>query len=143
MNYYRSPPPTLAQQAWLLKAVQPASTIRLDRCGNRLTWVGTLQPTIASRTYITRIECMQNRLKPRVLIASPMLVEREGKPIPHLYPDGTLCLWQPAYYEWQPQFWIAKTVLCWASLWLFFYELWHACGEWLGEGEHPPDGNEK
>ena len=33
--------------------------------------------------------------------------------------------------------WIADTILPWTSLWLYFYELWHATGQWLGGGEHP------
>ena len=30
-----------------------------------------------------------------------------------------------------------ETIVPWASLWLYYYEVWHATGEWLGGGEHP------
>lgn len=33
--------------------------------------------------------------------------------------------------------WLVDSVLLWASLWLFFYEVWLATGDWLGGGEHP------
>ncbi len=32
---------------------------------------------------------------------------------------------------------LADTILPWASLWLFYYEVWLATGEWVGGGEHP------
>jgi hypothetical protein len=32
---------------------------------------------------------------------------------------------------------IAETILPLASIWLFYYEMWQATGEWLGGGEHP------
>lgn len=91
--------------------------------------------------YTTRIIYTRQQLQPRIFIVEPVLTERSGEAIPHLYPDGGLCLWQPAYREWRPSYWIAETIIGWASLWLFFYELWHSCGEWLGGGEHPGQEN--
>jgi hypothetical protein len=32
---------------------------------------------------------------------------------------------------------LADTVVPWTSEWLFFYEVWHATGLWLGGGTHP------
>ena len=102
-----------------------------------MVWNGQLQPTPASDRYSTRIIYSRRRRSPKVIVISPKLTRRNFEPIPHRYGDGSLCLWQPAYGEWNPAYWIAETVLGWASLWLFFYELWHATGEWLGGGEHP------
>jgi hypothetical protein len=32
---------------------------------------------------------------------------------------------------------IATTIIPWLSLWLYYYEVWHATGEWMGGGiEH-------
>ena len=137
MSTYRSWVPTLAQQAFRLKAAQPDSSVRFSDRGNRMVWHGRLQPTAASERYLTRIIYLRQRLSPSVFIVSPGLTGRNCEPIPHRYSDGNLCLWQPAYREWRPTYWIVDTVLGWASLWLFFYELWHASGEWLGGGEHP------
>ena len=100
--------------------------------------MGGWKPTAASEIYQTRIVCTRQQPRPRVFITAPTLVERNEESIPHRYDDSSLCLWQPAYREWQPAYWIADAVIGWTSLWLFFYELWHACGEWLGGGEHPP-----
>ena len=105
-----------------------------------MVWHGRLQPTAASKCYLTRITCSRQRPTPLVFIVSPGLTKPNCEPIPHRYGDGSLCLWQPAYREWQPTYWMTDTVLGWASLWLFFYELWHASGEWLGGGEHPAAG---
>ena len=135
---YRSQIPSLAQQALRLKAAQPESSIRFDQRGNRMVWDGRLKPTAASEIYQTRIVCTRQQPRPRVFITAPTLVERNEESIPHRYDDSSLCLWRPAYREWQPAYWIADAVIGWTSLWLFFYELWHACGEWLGGGEHPP-----
>ena len=102
-------------------------------------WEGALSPTPMSERYRTRILYRRNFLQPKIFVVEPALRKRRGEPIPHTYGDGGLCLWQPAYREWQPAYWIADTIIGWASLWLVFYEVWHNCGEWLGGGEHPPD----
>jgi hypothetical protein len=141
MYRYPAPIPTLAQQALRLKSTQPGASVRFDHRGNRLIWLGSLRPTPMSDRYTTRIIYARQQLQPRIFVVEPALVERGGKAIPHLYSDGGLCLWQPAYREWRPSYWIAETIIGWASLWLFFYEVWHGCGEWLGGGEHPRDAN--
>ncbi len=137
MRPYRTQAPTLAQQAFRLKMAQPGSSVRFDKHGNRMVWDGCLSPTAISDIYQTRIICTRQQPRPLVFIVAPTLLELNGEPIPHRYEDNSLCLWQPAYHEWRSAFWIAETVIGWTSLWLFFYELWHACGEWLGGGEHP------
>ena len=139
MYPYASETPTLAQQATRLRSAQPSSSVRFDHRGNRMVWTGRLQPTPLSDAYITRIIYTRQQLQPRVFVVTPVLTERAGEAIPHTYGDGGLCLWQPAYQEWRANYWIAETIIGWTSLWLFFYELWHVCGEWLGGGEHPPD----
>ena len=118
---------------------QPSSTVSFDHRGNRMVWTGQLQPTVVSDAYTTRIIYTRQLLQPRIFVVTPQLCERHGEAIPHTYADGRLCLWHPAYNEWQSRYWIAETIIGWTSLWLFFYELWHACGEWLGGGEHPGD----
>lgn len=121
MYTYASQVPTLPQQAFRLKAAQPGSSVRFDQRGNRMTWDGRLSPTAASDMYHTRIICTRQQPQPRVFIVSPTLTERDGEAIPHRYGDNSLCLWQPAYQEWRPAYWIAETVIGWTSLWLFFY----------------------
>lgn len=56
-----------------------------------------------------------------------------------MYGQKTLCLYRPSKNEWDSPMSLADTVLPWTSLWLFYYEIWLATGEWLGGGEHPGD----
>ncbi len=70
-----------------------------------------------------------------VHVLQPQLEQRgDGDPIPHRYPDDSLCLYFPKHSEWTPGMAIADSVVPWASLWLYYYELWHSTGEWLGGG---------
>lgn len=139
----RGPParyPTLAQQAVRFRHVQPDSRCSVDRGGSVLTWVGVVQPTPMSSRYRVRIVAYRSTKKvPQIFVESPALSLRDGAPPPHLYSfqEARLCLWYPGRGEWSRQMWLADSVLLWASLWLFFYEVWLATGEWLGGGEHP------
>lgn len=73
-------------------------------------------------------------------VLEPSLKVREGEDaVPHMYGQERLCLFLPESQEWQPADPIALTIIPWASLWLFFYEVWHATGEWLGGGVHPEE----
>jgi hypothetical protein len=56
-----------------------------------------------------------------------------------MYCQERLCLFLPGSREWNGDDPIALTILPWASLWLYFYEVWHATGEWLGGGVHPEE----
>lgn len=103
-----------------------------------VTWTGTLQPTALSATYTVRV---QYRLgsAPRVMILSPQLRPRDdGGVIPHVYGHDRPCLYYPKFREWHPGAFVGETIVPWASLWLHYYELWHATGEWLGGGIHMP-----
>jgi hypothetical protein len=57
--------------------------------------------------------------------------------------EERLCLYLPSADEWMPTQLIAETIVPWTSLWLFYYETWHATGEWLGGGDHPKVGAAK
>jgi hypothetical protein len=102
-----------------------------------VVWSGFVIPTDASRTYFVRIFHKPNK-SPNVQVVEPKLVTRaDGGAIPHLYSGGYLCLYHPGKREWHPGDLIAHTIVPWTSLWLYYYELWHAVGKWLGGGEHP------
>ena len=75
-------------------------------------------------------------------MVSPQLEPRDGESIPHVFGDGTLCLFRFKYHEWNATMSIAETMIPWTALWLYYYEIWHATGEWLGGGEHA-EGNRK
>lgn len=132
---------SVARQGAKLEAFQPSSTVRYSR-GSSLTWEGSLQPTSISNLYRVRIQMSQGK-RPHVHVIDPILQRRGQEPIPHTFPGNELCLYRAKYGEWNGSMFLADTILPWASLWLYFYELWHSTGEWLGGGEHPPAGQSK
>lgn len=73
--------------------------------------------------------------RPRVHVVEPQLRKNyKGEAVPHLHADSSLCLYYPKYGEWRPSLSVADTIIPWASLWLYYYEVWLAVGEWLGGG---------
>lgn len=105
------------------------------RCG-RVRWRGPLQPTELSAEYITEVSYRLGQW-PKVRVLEPPIVRRAGRVAPHRYADDSLCLFHPKRGEWAPAMAIAETIVPWASLWLYYYEVWLATGEWIGGGEHP------
>jgi len=101
------------------------------RVGGEVTWRGSLQPRATSPAYWVEVKYRVGRV-PKVRVLRPSLVAGA----PHLYGDGTLCLYWPKEWVWRCHELIAETVIPWAALWLFFYELWLDTGEWLGPSSH-------
>jgi hypothetical protein len=71
-----------------------------------------------------------------VRVQRPQLDGRPGESLPHVYREGTLCLYRKG--EWSSAMLIANSIVPWASEWLLFYEIWLATGEWHGGGDWPP-----
>jgi hypothetical protein len=135
MSKYPSVKPiTIVQQDLAMRGYCTFSCQSMKK--NKVIWVGTIQPTPASIVYTVKIEYSLED-KPRVWVLSPKLQKRNGDPIPHTFPRQRLCLFLPNNNEWSKSKIIAKTIVPWISLWLYHYEVWHATGEWLGEGIHP------
>lgn len=105
--------------------------------GKVAVWVGEIFPTTLSQSYKVKVTYALG-LSPDCYVLSPKLRSRSnGQKIPHTYTENCLCLYLPNSGEWTPQMFIANTIIPWASLWLFYYEIWQATGEWLGGGKHP------
>jgi len=104
---------------------------------NTVVWTGELQPTPLSKNYTVEITYSLDMPQPQVLVLSPELTKRGDQEIPHVYPGNKLCIFRPKKKEWTREMLIAETIVPWASLWLYYYEMWHATGEWLGGGDHP------
>ena len=121
-----------AQQSARLLMTWPK--FRRTRRGKEYVWVGGLQPTPLSPAYRVRITCSDLAL-PRVFVTNPPLRDRDGEPIPHCYKDKSLCLNLPS--GWAIDSSVAESIIPWASLWLYYYEVWQATGKWLGGGVHP------
>jgi hypothetical protein len=128
----------------ILSIHEQHARMQLSRLGFRsciengvLVAVGDVQPTSRSAVYKVRIEYRAGD-PPEVTVLSPKLVPREeGGRLPHVYPGDKLCLYTPYTGQWTPDMSLPHTIVPWISEWLFYYELWHATGEWLGGGTEP------
>jgi hypothetical protein len=105
----------------------------------RATFVSTgyVQPTPLSENYRVRIVYAIGD-EPKAYVLNPLVRRRfESEAIPHIYQGPRPCLFRPKNGDWTGAKAIATTIVPWLVTWLFYYEVWHATGEWLGGGEHP------
>lgn len=128
---------TIAQQASVLKAKHFDWDVQFDAVG--LVAVGKVRPTSRSEMYVVEIRLgIKKGDSIRVRILSPQLcMNAIGDKIPHMYSQKTLCLFMPKYAEFKRTDYISDTIIPWTTLWLYYYEIWHTTGKWLGGGEHP------
>jgi hypothetical protein len=135
MSYQKRGGLALGQQCARMRAVYPQFKTVLEK--GRLIVEGKLRPTARSREYTFKL-CYALGRNPDIAITDPPLERNfKGDNVPHVYERLRLCLFRPKYNEFTSGMYLSDTVICWISLWLYFYELWHVCGEWLGGGEHP------
>jgi len=100
--------------------------------GNPYVWEGELTP-VGGSTYVVRIAYFPKLARPQVTVVSPQLTTREpGVRIPHTFDTGRICLHLTE--EWNASMYLHQTIVPWTSLWLYYYEVWHATGRWLGGG---------
>jgi len=95
--------------------------------GGRATWRGPLQPRPGGAIYRIRIMA-HGAMRPKVIVCSLPLDPRP----PHLYPDDTLCLYDPRNRGWHVGRPIAGTIVPWTAEWLLFFEIWQETGTWWG-----------
>jgi len=134
MSIYKQPAINLGRQYFALSANTQGNGKLM--C-NKLTWSFQLQPTPLSRQYSLVLEYLRDQT-PSIFIVEPDLnILANGRDIPHMYDQqrGKLCLYLPG--AWDSRLLIAKTIIPWASLWLYFYEEWLFTNEWKGGGKHP------
>lgn len=106
------------------------------KCG-KAELILRLQPTESSIVYTIRLAAKQGSTAVSVYVIEPAIKKHEnGKRVPHLYQDGSLCLYYPPNKEWIYTDSWAETIVPWTALWLYYYELWQATGKWLGGGVH-------
>jgi hypothetical protein len=126
---------TFGQQMLRMGALWPGFKCAMKP--SMVIWTGRVQPTEMSCTYLVQVAYVLG-FRPKLSVIDPPLRRRNGtEKIPHLFPGDFLCLFQPRYGEWLGSMFIADTIIPWAALWLYYYEVWHATGEWHGGGEHP------
>ena len=96
-----------------------------------------LKPTENSIEYTVKLYAKQGSKNVKLFVVKPQIkCYTNGKKVPHLYCDGSLCLHYPSYNEWSYGDSWAATLIPWASLWLFYYEIWVETNQWLGGGIH-------
>ncbi|HEY5746084.1 MAG TPA: hypothetical protein VIU12_08415 [Chryseolinea sp.] len=135
---------SLIHQAGALRSYFPSSNI--TRKGEReLIWVGELTPTPLSDTYKIKLHFLDGEFI-RINVLAPVLrLAPTATGLPHVYSTEKqeLCLYYPKDNEWDPSMYYVRTLIPWASEWLYHYEVWLATGGvWHGGGiDH--NGNEE
>lgn len=138
-RFFRPQALSLAQQKLAMQCYFPDFATHSKR--NEIIWIGCLRPSEMSSLYKIKIAYRLPR-RPKVWVLDPPLSKRsDSEDIPHLYPSNNLCLYLPWGGEWSRNMFIAKTIIPWTSLYLYFYEIWQITGEWKGGGVHP--GNDE
>lgn len=131
----------LTVQGVRLRTALPGSTFRFERWGSgrskkrrSLIWEGLIQPSELSDSYKVRI-IYSEATSPKVFVVDPKPSPPAGKKLPHIYSDGSLCLYDPKIDgPWNRSWAISDTILPWAAEWLLHYELWKVAGVWTGGG---------
>lgn len=128
-TWAKAPQLSVLQQHGRIRGAFPSFILQFRR--GEAIWTGTLQPRVTSPAYRIQVTYLLGGV-PRVRVLSPELVRGAH----HLYADGSLCLFWPKEWRWKPAEAIAETLLPWAAVWLYYYELWLDTGEWLGPSSH-------
>ena len=105
---------------------------------NKMIWQGTLHPTFFCNQYLVEVRYILGQ-RPNVFVLKPELIQT--REIPHVFEDGSLCLFRYKYYQWDSSLLISDTIIPWTCLWLYYYEQWLVTGKWYGGGEHPNGKN--
>ena len=127
---------TLIQQLAVLDRLPVTTSVTIER--GRLSWTGELQPSPLSDTYTVHISYATRERAPTVTVLRPELRAAGVDSLPHVYTQDRLCLYYP--WQWTNDKLIGRTIVPWASEWLFHYEIWKATGTWHGGGHEPATG---
>ena len=131
-SYFKTKYVTMLQQRSSMQTYFP--NLRFSGNDRKGVWTGSLTHTGLSQTYMVKVEYTLG-FRPKITILSPALEKREDQGrIPHVYDGVYPCLYYPKTGEWTPNKFIASYVIPWISMWLYFYEVWLATGNWYGEG---------
>jgi hypothetical protein len=119
------------QAAWVWQQF-PSFSCRINR--GLLICTGMLQPSPVSDEYRVEIH-YRTGTWPRSFVRNGQLnpLLSDGR-IPHTYSTEEPCLFYPNGTAWRSDMKIAFTIIPWLALWLYYYEVWRATGDWLGGG---------
>lgn len=126
----------MAVQAAALR--KHCDTISLGiRGSSSLKWRGRILPADYTERYVIEVDYRTDTSflpRPRVFVRDPLLKMRDGRGCPHRHGNDEPCLYYHHGTEWNTGMLLAETIVPWTSLWLYFYELWLATGDWKGGG---------
>jgi hypothetical protein len=106
------------------------------RC-RQLKCEGRITPSEGCATYRIQISYKPGGV-PEVRIKEPRIIPSASI---HMYPIGTLCLYQPSEDPWKSSDDIHRKIIPWTAEWLVFYELYLIYNKWLGpEAPHGANG---
>lgn len=133
MTNYRGRTATLslAEQDLCIRRKFPRFTFVRSYLPRQGVWRGKFQPREVSGTYSIEVRYTIGH-SPKVFVIHPKI----AADAPHRWQDGSLCLYWPRERAWIRSDVIAETILPWAALWLYYYELWLDTGRWLGPSSH-------
>lgn len=67
--------------------------------------------------------------EPKVFIRKPALLKKT----PHLFHDGSLCLYKKSNFKWKDGCSIAKEIVPLIIMWVYYYEVWQKSKKWYGK----------
>ena len=125
----------IREQVREMKQIWPKFAVEYTR--RHVVWKGPMVSTLTGQTFQVQISYPVDQTVQVKILDPPLQVLDQGQPIPHVYPNLSLCLFYPANREWNPLMSISRTIVPWTYEWLFFYEVWRRTGIWEGGGiEH-------
>ena len=103
--------------------------------GENIVFTGDLFVKPELPVYNVSVE-YRGDLRPIVKVNSPALVDKP----PHTFSDKSLCLYHSDNFKWSADKFIAKEIMQWTIVWIYFYEYWLQTGEWIApEVSHDTD----
>jgi hypothetical protein len=129
---------SLIHQAGALKSYFPESEI-IRKGEDELIWIGDITPTPLSETYRVKLHYKRGAFINVSVVARKLKLAEGATKLPHVYSTHRqqLCLYYPKDNEWHTGMYYVKSLIPWASEWLYHYEIWVGSGQWHGGGiEH-------
>ena len=127
----------MAVQADGLRRLFPFGKTAMNH--NCVSWHGEIVPDEYGRTYTIELRYKRGSY-PKIWVRNPDLKKlADGRRLPHVYSQELqeLCLYLPGCGFWTVEKPVASTIMFWACLWLYYFELWLITNEWHGRGVHP------
>lgn len=127
---------TLAQQELCLKHTYGDLLESCVVSKGELKCIIRLQPSLESDVYVVKIAYKYTDKYPKVWLLFPKLEKVDNKYPHHKYEwdkagNPRLCVYYPAYEEWNPTMDITLSFIPWIVTWLNTYEYWLITGQWI------------